>query len=129
VYSPGATTPYSGFQSLVSAAQSKARQLPEEQPAVLALGMNQMPTSWWSFIDSLRFPQPGPIHFDWSRLPNQVKYIILYSMEGRRIEPFDAIWITNPASNLPHSPYASRFFQDLFPFPLRTAHDSDFASQ
>lgn len=124
ISSPGPTTPYSGFYELVSAAGNKAKQLPEERAGVLAFGSNQQSIPWYSFVDSLRRQHSEVTQFDWSFLPNQVKYVVLYSMELRRIEPFDAIWITNPASQFSDPPGAVQFFRDLFPFPLRGTQDS-----
>lgn len=126
--SSGPTTPYTGFYELVTAAQRKAKQLPEDRPGVLVFGTNQLPVSWGSFVDALRYHNPEETPFSWDLLPNQMKYIVLYSMELRRTEPFDAIWITNPASDLPNLPQAIRFFQNLFPFSVRSVQDSDSVS-
>lgn len=122
---PGPTTPYSGFQWLCNAARVKAAQLPEQQPGVLALGTNQMPFSWHSFRDSFRLRRPEIEHFDWERLPNQVKYIILYSLDVTQIEPSNAMLIINPASDFPVNPQIDRFIGDMFPIVLQVDPSCD----
>ena len=113
-------TPYYGFSYLVAAARSKEHQMPEGGAGVLLVGTHQLPALRWdSFHSALLNPRPkGTLQFQWDHVPSSVKHVILYSMELRRIQPFKATWLVNPASPFPDSPGATRFFQDVFPYPL-----------
>lgn len=119
VTSPGPLSPYSGFGYLINAAKSKTHQLPEGQAGVLLIGTSQLPTlAWESFHDALRNVPPEDMQFPWNQVPGQVKHVILYSMELRKIEPFKATWIVNPASPLPDAPGVMQFLRELFPNSL-----------
>lgn len=124
--SPKTTSPYTFFYRLVSAARKKAEQLSPDQAGVLLVGTQHLPvTELWSFENAIRHYPLENMQFDWTKLPNQIKHVILYYLQLKRIKPFQAIWIVNPASSLPDPPEARQFLQALFPSPLRSDHDSD----
>lgn len=119
--SPGPLSPYSGFGYLINAAKSKAHQLPEGQAGVLLIGTSQLPTlTWESFLNGLRHFSPEDMTLPWDEVPDRVKHVIFYSMVLKKIEPFKAIWIVNPASPFPDAPGVTQFFRDLFPGSLRS---------
>lgn len=128
--SPGATSPYIFFYRLVSVAQRKARQLPADQAGVLLLGtQHSAKEELESFEEAIRYYPSDDMPFDWSQLPNQVKYVIFYSLDLKHIEPVRAVLIINPASTLPDPPGAGAFLQNLFPLLLGSTDDSEPASR
>lgn len=117
--SPGPLSPYSGFGYLITAAKSKAHQLPEGQAGVLLIGTSQLPAlTLESFLDRLRHFSAEDMNFPWEEVPQRVKHVIFYSMELKKIEPFKATWIVNRTSPFPDAPGVMDFFRELFPNPL-----------
>jgi len=119
VTSPGPTSPYSLYWLVISAAQGKARQLPEDRAGVLLIGTEQLPKhQQWSFDIKLRRRDSGEASFDWTTLPNQVKYVIFYTFELKRLDPFQVTWIRNPMSSLAESAGTLELLRKLAPDPL-----------
>lgn len=125
ITTPGPTSPYALFNRLVALAQRKAAQLSEDRAGVLLVGMQHSPlTEIWSFEDAIRYYSKDDLQFDWARLPNQVKHLILYTLDLKSTNPFSARWIVNPASSLADPAGTQEILQRLFPSPLRPESDS-----
>lgn len=122
--SPGPTSPYTGWNYVVAAAATKARQLPENEAGALLVGTRQMPTlAWEHFLDALRYYRPEDLALDWSLLPPQVTFVVLYGFVLRQLQPYEAMYLVNPASPLPIRREVMVFFQTLFPASLRPPRD------
>ena len=89
----------------------------------MLLGTAHLPqTQLWSFENALLCDD---VEFDWARMPNQIKHVILYSFDLKRVEPCKATWIINPASTLPDVSEAIELLQDLFPILLGSNQHSN----
>ena len=120
ITSPKPTSPYWGWNQVVNAAREKARQLPDTEGGVLLVGTRQMPTlEWEHFLDMLRNERPEDLKLDWSLLPPQVTFIILWSFVLRQVEPFSGMFLWNPVSPFPIGPEVAKFFNEEFSQPLR----------
>jgi len=59
------------------------------------------------------------IPFNWSRLPANVKHVLLYSFVLRQVQPWGAICRSNPANPLPDPEGFEAFIEKLCPAPYR----------
>ena len=125
--SPDTPSPSTMFYRLVSTAQKKACQLPDDQAGILLFGTVNLPqTQLWSFEKALLRDH---VEFDWTQVPDQIKHVILYSFDLKRAEPANATWIVNPASTLPDVPEAIEILESLFPLLLGSREHSNPADE
>jgi hypothetical protein len=79
-YNSPNSSPTRAFNYLVEAAHEKERQLPKGRPCVLVVGTNQLPfPEWHQYLIALRNGNSSFGPFDWSRFPDRLRCLILYS--------------------------------------------------
>ncbi len=67
------------FNYIAHAAQVKSAQLRKAQAHTLVIGTNMLPfPEWEQYVTSLRNRVPFYGHFDWTQIPEQVRYLVLF---------------------------------------------------
>ena len=121
--STGAGTPIAGdiWVQIRNAARIKAqKQLPEGETSALLVGANQLNRGnlgYWA--DQVETWPDEHVPINWSQIPSQVKYVILYKPHWSQLEPQCALLLINTESPYQDVPGFDAFRERMFTFPYR----------